>query len=105
MTVPELYERWEAIDDALQIVDVRERAEWEEGHIPGSVHGPYHDIDEIPEELDRSGRWRRSARPGSARGRGEPAAAAWRGHVVHVVEGGVPSWGRQGWPIERPGAG
>ena len=29
---------------SLQILDVRERTEWETGHIPGSVHVPYHDV-------------------------------------------------------------
>ena len=23
--------------------------------------------------------------------------------VIHVVEGGVPKWKREGWPIEQPG--
>jgi rhodanese-related sulfurtransferase len=36
----------------LQILDVRERAECDEGHIPGSAHTPYHDIYEIPEGVD-----------------------------------------------------
>src|SRR6201999_4365954 len=30
--------------DSLQLVDVREESEWRAGHIPGSVHVPYHDI-------------------------------------------------------------
>ena len=37
---------------ALQVLDVRERAEWDAGHIPGSVHTPYHDIDGIPDGID-----------------------------------------------------
>ena len=40
----ELHER----ADALQILDVRERDEWEAGHIPGSVFAPYHDIHALP---------------------------------------------------------
>ena len=38
--VDELHER----ADELQVLDVRERDEWDAGHIPGSVHTPYHDI-------------------------------------------------------------
>jgi rhodanese-related sulfurtransferase len=41
MTVPELHERWED-GHRPQVLDVRERAEWEAGHIPGSVFVPYH---------------------------------------------------------------
>ena len=33
-------------------LDVRERAEWKRGHIPGSMHMPYHDIDAMPDGID-----------------------------------------------------
>ena len=52
MTVPELHERWADGDDGLQVLDVRERDEWDDGHIPGSVFEPYHDIDAIPDGID-----------------------------------------------------
>jgi hydroxyacylglutathione hydrolase len=29
-------------DREVQILDVREHAEWDAGHIPGSIHTPYH---------------------------------------------------------------
>jgi hydroxyacylglutathione hydrolase len=51
ITVPELHERTERGPDA-QILDVRERSEWDESHIPGSLHTPYHDIHAIPDRLD-----------------------------------------------------
>ena len=51
MTVPELHERW-ARPGGVQILDVRERIEWDAGHIPGSVHVPYHDIDALPAGID-----------------------------------------------------
>lgn len=35
----------------VQVLDVREQAEWDQGHIPGSFHTPYHDIDGIPEGI------------------------------------------------------
>jgi hydroxyacylglutathione hydrolase len=102
MTLSELHERWEGDSGAIQVLDVRERAEWDEGHIPGSVHTPYHDIHELPEELD-------AGRPIAAIcGTGQRAAVAasllkrlGAGDVIHVVEGGVPRWKREGWPIER----
>src|SRR6185295_19112699 len=52
MTVPELHERWAGDHVGLQILDVRERTEWDAGHIPGSVHVPYHDLHAFPDELD-----------------------------------------------------
>ncbi|MEA2467680.1 MAG: hydroxyacylglutathione hydrolase [Thermoleophilaceae bacterium] len=89
-------------DPSLQILDVRERDEWEAGHIPGSIHVPYHDLHELPDELD-------PAQPIavlSASGQRAAVAASLVArlggeHVVHVVDGGVPAWERAGHPIER----
>ena len=102
MTVGELHERWEADRDAIQLLDVRELDEWERGHIPGSVHVPYHDIHGLPDGIDPD-------RPVAALcGSGQRSAVAASlikrygvADVIHVVEGGVPRWRREGWPIER----
>jgi hydroxyacylglutathione hydrolase len=100
MTVPELRERLEH-GAPLQVVDVRERDEWEDGHIPGSVHRPYHDIDAIPPGIDPA----QSVAAICASGqRAAVAASLLARHgardVVHVVDSGVPAWEREGWPIE-----
>jgi hydroxyacylglutathione hydrolase len=101
VTVPELRERLEAGND-LQVLDVRERTEWNAGHIPGSAHVPYHDIHGLPDELDRG---RPVAVICSSGQRAAPAASLLRRHgageVLHVVDGGVPLWERSGWPVER----
>ena len=102
MTIGELHERWQGDSDAIQVLDVRERSEWDEGHIPGSVHVPYHDIRGVPEVLD-------AERPIAAVcGTGQRSAVAasllkrlGAGDVIHVVDGGVPRWQREGWPVER----
>jgi hydroxyacylglutathione hydrolase len=101
MTVPQLHERWDRGRDGLQVLDVRERSEWDAGHIPGSVHVPYHDIHGLPDGLD-------PGRPIAAIcGSGQRSAVAasllkryGAGDVIHVVEGGVGTWTRSGWPIE-----
>ena len=103
MTVPELHARWDQDRDGVQVLDVRERAEWEAGHIPRSVHRPYHDIHELPDAVD-------PRRPIAAIcGSGQRSAVAasllqrlGADRVIHVVEGGVPLWTRQGWPTEHP---
>ena len=85
----------------LQVLDVRERTEWEAGHIPGSLFEPWHDIDGLPQELDAS-------RPVAVVcGSGERAAVGaslvqrfGAEEVVHVIDGGVPKWQRLGHPIE-----
>ncbi len=101
LTVEVLSQRLGA-DPELQVLDVRERAEWDAGHIPGSSFMPWHDIVEIPADVD-------AARPVAvicARGlRAATAASLLRRHgaeqVFHVVDGGVPEWGRLGKPLER----
>ncbi len=85
----------------LQVLDVRERPEWEAGHIPGSIFEPWHDIGDVPEGLD-------PAKPvavvcGSGQRAAVGASLVKRfgvEDVVHVVDGGVPRWKRLGRPIE-----
>jgi rhodanese-related sulfurtransferase len=76
---------------AIQVLDVRERSEWDEGHIDGSVHTPWHDIEGIPDGLDPQ----RPIAVICASGQRAAVAAsllarAGAGHVTHVVDGGVP---------------
>ena len=85
----------------LQILDVRERSEWDEGHIPGSVLMPWHDIDALPEGVDPD---RRIAVVCASGQRAAVAASLIQRHggqAIHVIEGGVPAWGRLGHPLER----
>jgi hydroxyacylglutathione hydrolase len=100
LEVEELHDRWDRQDAAVQVLDVRERAEWNAGHIPGSVHYPYHDINSIPNDLNAElpiavicGSGQRAA----------VAASLLQHHgatnVIHIIDGGVPAWHRAGWPI------
>jgi glyoxylase-like metal-dependent hydrolase (beta-lactamase superfamily II)/rhodanese-related sulfurtransferase len=90
----------------VQILDVREQSEWDEGHIPDSAFTPWHDIDDLPDGLDPS-------RPiAVVCGSGQRAAVAaslvqrhGASQVIHVIDGGVPAWGRLGQPLERGGGG
>ena len=89
--------------DGLQILDVREKSEWNSGHIPGSVFQPWHDIKGVPEGLN-------PAKPVAVVcGSGERAAVGasltqrfGAEDVLHVIDGGVPKWRRLGLPIEEP---
>jgi hydroxyacylglutathione hydrolase len=100
MTVPELHD---GLEDGprLQVLDVRERDEWERGHIPGSIHRPYHDIDAIPPGINPAQPVAAICASGQ---RAAVAASLLARHgarsVVHVVDGGVPAWRREGWPLE-----
>ena len=84
----------------VQLLDVRERSEFEDGHIPGSQHAAYHDLHELPAGID-------PARPVAAVcGSGQRSAVAASllrrlgvDEVLHVAEGGVSAWARSGREI------
>jgi hydroxyacylglutathione hydrolase len=86
----------------VQVLDVREWSEWEKGHIPGSFHTPYHDIDGIPDGIDPE---QPIATICSSGQRSAMACSLLLHHgaekVIHVADGGVGTWEKQGWPIER----
>jgi hydroxyacylglutathione hydrolase len=102
MEVEELHDR-SSSDPDVQILDVRERAERDEGCIPGSLFEPWHDIHGLPDGLDPD---RPVAVVCSSGQRAAVAASLLRRHgaeqVLHVVNGGVPKWERLGYPTERP---
>lgn len=96
-------------EPSLQVVDIRERAEWEAGHIPGSVLAPWHDLDALPEGLDPG---RPVAVVCASGSRAGTAASLLRRlgaeTVIHVVDGGVADWQAQGGDLvtgdHRPAA-
>jgi hydroxyacylglutathione hydrolase len=89
--------------DEVQVLDVRELTEWEEGHLPGAIHVPYHELRAIPDAID-------AARPVAvicSSGQRSALAAsllarAGAAHVIHVADGGVGTWRDHGWPIKQP---
>jgi rhodanese-related sulfurtransferase len=89
--VPTLAERLRAGE--VDLLDVREDDEWRAGHVPGSLHVPYHDLaGELPRELAA-----RNGRPlavaCSAGNRSSLAVSLLANHgvenVVHVGGGSV----------------
>jgi glyoxylase-like metal-dependent hydrolase (beta-lactamase superfamily II)/rhodanese-related sulfurtransferase len=98
ISVDGLYER----RGSVQILDVREQSEWDEMHIPGSVHVPYHDIRGVPGELDQDA----PVAVICESGRRSVVAASLlqrygRKDVLHVVEGGVGTWEGKGYDASR----
>jgi glyoxylase-like metal-dependent hydrolase (beta-lactamase superfamily II) len=101
LEIGELPERVRA-DERLQILDVRERAEYDAGHIPGSLFEPWHDLDDLPAGLDPE---RPVAVLCASGERSAVGASLVQRHgasaVIHVTGGGVPAWAALGNPIER----
>jgi hydroxyacylglutathione hydrolase len=88
-------------DGELQILDVREADEWEDKHIPGSVHIPWHDIDSFPSKLKKTQPI--AAICGSGKRAGVAASLLQRfgaERVIHVTGGGVPEWEQLGGDVE-----
>jgi hydroxyacylglutathione hydrolase len=90
--------------DDVVLLDVREQDEWEEGHVPGSLHVPYHELrDGVPAQLRNGGK--PLAVACSAGNRSSIAASllqrAGVEDVVHVAEGGIAELADAGIELEK----
>ena len=88
-------------DPELVVLDVRDRDEFEAGHIPGSMHIPYGELagrlDEVPPDRPIATVCSGGKRSGLA------ASILQRkgmGPLIHVAHGGVSTWRRLGRPVE-----
>jgi rhodanese-related sulfurtransferase/glyoxylase-like metal-dependent hydrolase (beta-lactamase superfamily II) len=75
----------------VTLLDVREDDEWDEGHVEGSLHVPYHELrDGVPAEIPRDGPVAVACAAGN---RSSLAASLLRRagleNVIHVTDGGV----------------
>lgn len=95
--------------DAALIVDSRERSEYEEGHIPGSISLPYDEVITDPvriEQIDSGGRPIVTYCGGGTCEVSLSLAAEliFNGHSrVAVYMGGFPEWERAGYDVKRGG--
>jgi hydroxyacylglutathione hydrolase len=100
--VPELAKRLGR--DEVRLVDVRDEDEWQEGHVAGSRHLPYHDLrDGVPADLRTDGK--PLAVACSAGNRSSVAVSLLKRagveNVIHVAEGGVADLEREGVELVR----
>lgn len=95
-----VFERWQQGDVAL--VDVRERAEWELGHIDGIEFMPMGQLSRHWRELDPSKKWVCVCRSGN---RSNYAAAFLRQAGIDAANmaGGMLAWKVEKLPITDPG--
>ena len=102
--IPELAERLKRGD--VRLLDVRDDDEWDEGHVGGSLHVPYHDLrDGFPEELRNGGT--PLAVACSAGNRSSIAVSLLRragfDDVIHVADGGIAELPEEGIELVREG--
>jgi rhodanese-related sulfurtransferase len=89
-------------DGGVQVLDVRERDEWERSHLEGSIHVPYHDIHSLPEAIDPDAPVAAICTSGQRSAVAASLVARFGAReVLHVAEGGVGTWERAGHPVER----
>jgi len=89
-----------AAGDAVTVVDVRARSEWDAGHLPGAVHIPLAELPSRLEELSRDAPLVMQCQSG---GRSSVATALLqaRGFTnVSNLRGGIEGWREAGLPVE-----
>jgi hydroxyacylglutathione hydrolase len=90
------------VADSVAIVDVRERSEWEAGHIAGALNVPLGHLTDHVAELERGRPLVLHCQSG---GRSSVAASLLRSlgftNVFNLAEG-FTGWQRRGLPVERP---
>jgi rhodanese-related sulfurtransferase len=86
-------------EGSIQLVDVRERYEWEAGRIPGARFVTLSELTEQAETIDRESPVVFYCRVG---GRSAMAADAFRraGYDAYNLTGGLVEWEAQGLPLE-----
>jgi hydroxyacylglutathione hydrolase len=87
--------------DPPVVLDVRDADEFDRGHIPGSIHIPYGALGDRLEQLGPNDRI--AAVCSGGKRSGLAASILQRAgfeNVLHVADGGVRTWERQGNPVE-----
>jgi rhodanese-related sulfurtransferase len=92
----------EAHEARLAVLDVRERAEWKAGHVPGSRNIPLPLLGKRTSELQPGRRYVAVCRTG-ARSRSAVAQLRGAGFDVVNLKGGMHAWVRAGLPLEPRG--
>jgi rhodanese-related sulfurtransferase len=89
----------ELIEEGAVVVDVRERAEWDAGHIQGALHLPLGEIGQRHGQLPRDTQLIAVCRSGN---RSALATESLRraGLRVENLDGGMKAWKKAGLPME-----
>jgi hydroxyacylglutathione hydrolase len=86
-------------DDAVEVVDVREKDERDEGYIPGSRHIPYRLVRAYRDELDNGRPVVTICSSGARAGVAASVLAAEGVNARPVLDGGVDDWQERGHPL------
>lgn len=99
MDARELYERVRGGDRGVVVLDVREESEWKEGHVPGAIHIPFHDLAERLDELPSHKPVATICASGTRSSIATSILQA-EGFEPLNVPGGMDAWRAGGYPLE-----
>lgn len=85
-------------DQGAVLVDVREKGEWNAGHVPGAVHIPLSRIAEAPRRIGKGAQVLVICRSGN-RSRSATSSLRAAGVEAHNVKGGMRAWQSAGGPV------
>ncbi len=101
--IPTLAERLQAGE--VELLDVREQDEWDDGHVAGSLFTPYHELRDGPGDALSKRSDKPLAVACSAGNRSSLAVSLLRRHgvenVIHVADGGVADLAEHGIDLEK----
>lgn len=80
-------------------VDVRSDEEWSEGHVPGAIHLPDGDPEQVTKPLDQGARLLVIAKDGKLAARAATKLAE-QGYNAAAVDGGMDDWVSEDFPIQ-----
>ena len=89
-------------EPSLRLVDVRSRAEWLRGHLPGAISMPLLDLEEKAGSIDRSKQNLVYCHEGYRATTAASILLRETGTEVGILIDGIEGWCASGLPLERP---
>ena len=101
ISIDDLHQKVESLEDNQLILDVRTSEEFEEGHIKGARNTPHDEVQSIAEELKSFKTvYVHCKMGGRAKKASQILEAQGLTNVICVGNGGMQRWMEQGWPVE-----
>ncbi len=101
INAPDLKEKMEN-GDAIVLVDCREQAEWDAGHIPGAVFIPLSQLPSRIDDLSPGASIVMQCRSGARSMKACHMLAEAGFEDLTNLEGGIMAWAQCGYPITEP---
>lgn len=92
-------------DSTLQLVDVRSRAEWLKGHLPGAISIPLLDLDSNAHSIDPSKKSLVYCQEGYRATTAASLLFCKSAADIGILIDGIEGWSECGLPLEMPAAG